>query len=62
MLSTAYGELKSSAQADSMGRAAGDPFDSCYRTACDIYLGSVELNALERMTNAVLYGLWEIAK
>jgi aminopeptidase S len=61
LLTTGYGENKTTAQAQKWGGTAGRPFDPCYHAACDTYPSNINTTALGHMANAAATGLWAIA-
>jgi aminopeptidase S len=60
-LFTGAGAQMTAAQAEKWGGTAGESYDPCYHDSCDSYPDNVNTEALDRMTDAIAVGLWDLA-
>nr|WP_078845701.1 M28 family metallopeptidase [Streptomyces albus] len=57
---TGAGAVKTQAQADKWGGTAGEPYDSCYHSACDD-TANIDEKALDLHSDAIAHAVWQLS-
>ncbi|ADD45350.1 M20/M25/M40 family metallo-hydrolase [Stackebrandtia nassauensis] len=60
-LFTGAGAQMTAEQAEKWGGKAGESYDPCYHDSCDSYPDNINTEALDRMTDSIAVGLWQLA-